>query len=113
MPASKLTLTGTLGSLPVGWSSTAQSFSCATVRTGNAYQVALSYAPSSAGSGTLTLNYSYTDNAGEAKTGSATIPYTATTDDNVVYTPSPSGQINATVNGSDARTVDRRPRGRQ
>ncbi len=100
--ASDLTLTSPLGSLPAGWSSTAQSFSCATVSTGNACQLSVGYAPTAAGTGTLTLNYSYTDDAGEAKTGSVNIPYTATTDDNVIYTQSPSGQVNATVNGGGA-----------
>jgi len=97
--ASNLVLTSSLGALPAGWSSTAQSFSCATVSTGNACQLSLAYAPTSAGGGILTLGYSYTDDAGEAKTGSANISFSATTDDNVVYTQSPSGQVNATVNG--------------
>ena len=98
-PASNLTVTGGLSPLPAGWSSTAQSFSCAGVSTGNACQLSLAYAPTAAGSGTVTIGYSYTDDAGEAKTGSANISYSATADDNVVYTQSPSGQVNATVNG--------------
>jgi hypothetical protein len=100
--ASNLSLTSALGSLPTGWSSTAQSFSCATVSTGNTCQLALSYTPNSVGAGTLTLNYGYTDDAGEAKTGSTNIAYTATTDDNVIYTQSPSGQVDASVNGGGA-----------
>ena len=100
LPASNLTLTSGLSPLPSGWSSTAQSFSCANVSTGNACQLSLAYAPTAAGSGTLTFGYSYTDDAGEAKTGSANIPYSATTDDNVVYVQSPGGQVGATVNGA-------------
>lgn len=97
---SNLSLTSPpLSSLPAGWSSTAQSFSCTAVSTGNACQLSLAYAPSSAGAGTLTLNYDYTDDAGTAKTGSINISYTATTDDNVIYTQSPSGAVNASVNG--------------
>lgn len=98
-PASNLTLTSGLSSLPAGWSSTAQSFSCASVSTGNACQLSLAYAPTAAGGGTLTLGYSYTDDAGEAKTGSINISYSATTDDNVIYAQSPNGQVNATING--------------
>lgn len=98
-PVSNLTLTSALSSLPAGWSSTAQSFSCASVSTGNTCQLSFGYAPTSAGTGTLTLAYGYTDNAGEAKTGSVNMPYAATTDDNVIYVQSPNGQVNATING--------------
>jgi hypothetical protein len=49
------------------------------------------------GSGTLTLNYAYTDDAGTAKTGLLNIGYAATTNDNVVGTASPAGQVNAIV----------------
>jgi hypothetical protein len=38
----------------------------------------LLYAPTLVDSGTLSLNYSYNDNSGTAKTGSVSIPYTAT-----------------------------------
>ena len=98
-PASHLSVTSGLNPLPAGWSSAAQSFSCATVSTGNACQLSLAYAPTAVGSGVITVGFSYTDDAGEAKTGSANISYSATADDNVVYTQSPSGQVNATVNG--------------
>jgi hypothetical protein len=98
--ATHLSLTSALGSLPAGWKSSASSFSCATVSTGHACQLSLSYAPGAVGSGTLTLDFSYTDNAGETKTGSTNIPYAATTDDNIVYSVSPSGQVNATPNGT-------------
>ncbi|HWG77908.1 MAG TPA: hypothetical protein VN660_14110 [Steroidobacteraceae bacterium] len=100
LSASNLSLTSALSSLPAGWSSMAQTFSCAAVSTGNACQLSLAYTPSSAGADTLTLNYGYTDDAGEAKAGSINISYTATTDDNVIYAQSPSGQVNASVNGS-------------
>jgi hypothetical protein len=101
--ASGLALTSSLTTLPAGWSSTATSFACASVSTGNGCQLALTFAPRTAGSGTSTLSYGYTDNAGEAKTGSASIAYAATTHDNVVAAAAPTGQVNAIVgNGSQA-----------
>ena len=60
--------------------------------TGNGCQLGLSYTPSAAASGSLTLNYSYTDDAGVAKTGSVRLPYAATANDNVVGTASPWGR---------------------
>jgi hypothetical protein len=98
-PATALTLTTDLTALPAGWSSTAKTLSCASVSTGNGCQLDLTYSPSAAGRGTLTLNYAYNDNAGIAKTGSLNVPYAATTNDNVVATASPTGQINAVVGG--------------
>lgn len=103
--ASNLALTSSLASLPPGWSATSNSFSCATVSTGNACQLALSFAPQSAGSGTLTLGYSYTNNAGNADSGSISVPYAATTDDTVAGTVSPTGQVTAPQNGSTPVTV--------
>jgi hypothetical protein len=96
-PATALTLTTSLTTLPPGWSSTATSFSCASVSTGNGCQLSLTYAPSAAATGTLTLNYSYVNNAGLARTGALNIPYAGTTRDNVVGTVAPTGQINAVV----------------
>jgi len=100
-PASNLMLTSSLASLPPGWHSTAKSFTCASVSTGNGCLLPLSYAPTALASGTLTLSYSYVDNSGTPQTGSLNLTYAATTNDNVVGTPSPAGQINAVVgNGS-------------
>lgn len=98
--ATGLTLTSSLSSLPAGWSSPATALTCATVSTGNGCQLALTFAPLTAGSGTLALSYTYTDNAGEAKSGSVSIPYAATTDDSVVGTAAPSGQVTATAGGT-------------
>ena len=95
--ASGLLLTTTLSALPAGWHSSATSFACASVSTGNGCQLPLTYAPTALGSGTLTLNYAYDDDAGNQQTGTLNVPYTATTNDNVVATPSPTGQINAVV----------------
>lgn len=105
-PASTLTLTTDLTTLPSGWSSTASSFSCASVSTGSGCLLSLSYAPSVVGSGTVTLHYTYTDNAGVAKTGSVNIAYASTSNNNVVGTASPSGQINAVLGaGTQAVSV--------
>ena len=103
-PATGLTVTSDLTSLPAGWSSSTHTLSCASISTGNGCQLAMTYAPLASGSGSLTLRYSYTDNAGAAKNGTLTIPYTATTHDNVTGTPSPSGQVNAVV-GAGAQPV--------
>jgi hypothetical protein len=105
-PASNLELTTNLSALPAGWSSTASSLSCATVSTGNTCQLALSYTPTAAGSGTLALNYTYDDDSGTASSGSLNIAYAATTNDNAVATVSPTGQVTATEgSGTQAVTV--------
>jgi hypothetical protein len=102
--ATSLVLTSDFAALPSGWSTTGTSFACASVATGNGCQLQLTYAPSAAATGTLTLNYSYRDDAGTPKTGSLNIAYAATVHNNVVATASPSGQVNAVV-GSGAQTV--------
>jgi hypothetical protein len=94
-PASGLYLTTGLAALPAGWSSASKSFSCASVSTGNGCQLHLTYAPTVLAGGTLTLNYAYGE--GGANTGTLNVAYAATTDDNVVGTASPTGQINAVV----------------
>jgi hypothetical protein len=105
-PASNLVLTSNLTALPPGWSSTSGSFTCGSVSTGNGCQLPLTYAPTALTSGTLTLNYAYTNGSGTPQTGSLNVLYAATTNDNVVATPSPSGQINAVVGmGSQAVSV--------
>jgi hypothetical protein len=88
--ATALQLTSSLASLPPGWSSTDTSFACSALDSGNGCQLPLMYVPTAAGSGTLTLNYAYKNNAGVAKTGSVNVAYRATTNDNIVGTPSPS-----------------------
>jgi hypothetical protein len=105
-PATQLLVTSNLQALPAGWRAASTHFACDSVSTGNGCQLPLTYAPSALGSGTLTLNYTYTDGAGTAKTGIVNIGYAATTNDNVVGTASPTGQINAIVgSGTHATTV--------
>jgi hypothetical protein len=81
--------------LPAGWSSSVATLSCAIVSAGNGCQLGLTYAPKAAGSGSLTLNYAYTDGTGAARTAAVNIPYTTTSHDNVIATASPVGQVNA------------------
>jgi len=97
-----LYLTTDLASLPTGWSSAATSFSCASVGTGNGCQLHLTYAPTALTRGSVTLNYAYGN--GGTRTGSLNLEYAATTNDNVVGTASPTGQINAVV-GAGAQPV--------
>jgi hypothetical protein len=94
-PASTVYLTSDLTALPAGWSSASNTLSCASVSTGNGCQLHLTYAPTTLTSGTLTLNYAYTDAAGTAGTGSLNLAYAATTNDNAVATVSPTGLITA------------------
>jgi hypothetical protein len=105
-PDSALYLTSDLTALPAGWSSASKTLSCSSVSTGNGCQLQLTYAPTALTSGTLTLNYAYTDAAGMASTGSLNLAYAATTNDNAVATVSPTGQINAVLGqGTSAVSV--------
>jgi hypothetical protein len=93
-----------LAALPTGWSSTSKTFSCGSVSTGNGCQLHLTFAPTALTGGTLSLGYSYTDGAGAAQSGLLNIAYTATTNDSVVGSAAPSGQVNAVV-GSGSQAV--------
>jgi hypothetical protein len=103
--ATGLTLGTSLASLPSGWSAAASSFTCATVSTGDGCTLGLGYAPSAIASGTLALSYSYTDNAGTAKTGTVSVPYAATAHDNVVGTATPSGPIDLVANSTQTVAI--------
>jgi len=104
--ATNLMVTTDLSALPTGWSSSAASFSCAIVSDGSGCQLPLTFAPAAAGRGTLTLNYTYIDNAGMAGSGALNIPYATSAQNNVVATASPGGEINAVEKtGSRAVTV--------
>jgi hypothetical protein len=77
-PATAITITSGLSTLAAdhpGWSSGSASFSCASATTGTGCQLALTYAPKVNGSGSVALGYSYNDDSGTAKTGTASIPY--------------------------------------
>ena len=99
-----LQLTSSLTSLPAGWSSTASSFACSVLSSGTTCQLMLSYAPTGVDNGTLSLSYSYLNNAGESKTGSLGIPYQTTTNDNVVGGANPVS-VAATIGTSNIVTV--------
>ncbi len=103
--ASNLAVTSSLSSLPSGWSSTSGNFACSSVSIGNACQLALTYKPTQSGTGTLTLDFSYTDNAGTAKNGVVDIPYSATTNDNAVVAVNPAGTVSVNVGSSQTVTV--------
>ena len=89
-PASTLDITSGLSSLPTGWSSSATTFSCTTVSAGTVCQLPLVYAPTAIGSGTLSLGFSYSNDAGFAKTGTVNIAYRANSNDTVGGTVSPA-----------------------
>jgi hypothetical protein len=104
--ATALTLTTSLSALPLGWTSTATSFSCAIVSTGSGCQLPLTFTPTAGAAGTLALAYGYTDDSGAARTGTLNIPYSTASHNNVVATASPSGEIDAVQKtGSQAVTV--------
>lgn len=102
-PATALQLTSSLTALPPGWNSTVSSFTCSGFSSGASCQLPLAYTPTGADSGTLTLTYTYLNNAGVSRTGSLNIPFRATTDDNVVATPT---QASVAVPTGNSTTVD-------
>jgi hypothetical protein len=64
--------------LPAGWSSAATTFACSSVSAGVICQLTLTYQPTNADAGTLALGFSYTNDSGSVKSGTLSIPYTAT-----------------------------------
>jgi hypothetical protein len=92
--------------LPAGWSGQSP-FGCALVSTGSGCVLNLTYAPTTVGNGTLTLQCVFVDNAGVGRTPGPclTIPYAATPANNVIATTSPAGQINAGV-GTGSQSVN-------
>jgi hypothetical protein len=104
MTAAGLSILTDLTKLPTGWSSSAKTFSCNSVSTGNGCQLQLSYAPTALSAGTVTLRYGYNDASGTPNFGVVNIPYAATTNDNVIGTAAPSGQITAML-GSPGQSI--------
>jgi hypothetical protein len=93
--------------LPAGWSGPT-TFGCAALSTGSGCVLNLTFAPTLYETPqSLTLDYVYVDNSTEPQVnGSVTLAYQATTNDNVVASPSVVGQVNATVNsGSQTMTA--------
>jgi hypothetical protein len=93
--ATGLNVLSDLTKLPPGWSSAAGTFGCDSVSTGNGCQLQLKYTPTTLTAGTVSLRYGYTDAGGVPNFGVLNIPYAATTNDNVMGTAAPSGQITA------------------
>jgi hypothetical protein len=102
--ATNLSITSGLSALPAGWTGPA-SFTCASVSTGSGCVVNLTYTPTAAGSGSVTFNYSYVDNAGTSKTGTAAVSYASTSNNNVVATPSPTGTIALVTGGQSTVSI--------
>jgi hypothetical protein len=102
--AAALSVLTDLTKLPPGWSSSANTFGCDSVSTGNGCQLQLKYAPTALTAGTLTLSYGYNDASGTPNFGVVNIPYAATTNDNVIGTAAPSGQITAML-GSPGQPI--------
>jgi len=96
--ATALSLGTSLSSLPAGWSAPAGTFSCAIVSSGSGCQLPLSYAPTAAGRGTLTLAFSYLDETGTAQTGALNVAYASSGASEVVATTAPTGQVEAVEN---------------
>jgi hypothetical protein len=103
--ATDLQVTSGLATLPAGWTSSANPFACTTLSSGNGCQLTLNFSPLAAAAGTVTLNYSYKNNANQTKTGSLAIPYRATTDDTIAGTPSPSSSLAVITGTSTPVTV--------
>jgi hypothetical protein len=92
-PATNLTITSGLSALPAGWTSSATSFSCATISDGTVCQLPLTYAPTAIGGGTLTFGFSYTNDAGYAMTGTAGVMYRANSNDTIGASVNPSPAV--------------------
>jgi sugar lactone lactonase YvrE len=100
--ASTLTVSG-LASLPAGWSAASTMFTCSTVSTGSGCRLMLTYAPDAAGSGTLTVDYSYSANNGAMKNGAVSIPYSAQPPTLELLAGSIAGTSNGDGTGAAAR----------
>ncbi len=101
-PDSNLALVTDPGSLPSGWSVQSSALPCTTVTGAGGCQLQLAYAPTAAAaSTTLTLAFSYTDDAGAARTGSVAIAYSAVVPGTVTAAATPAS-ANSTFIGSTA-----------
>lgn len=100
----EIVLTDGLSTLPAGWSGPS-TFSCQSVTSGSACVLTLTYAPAAPAEGTFTLSYRYGALGGTQPTGTLTIPFESTANNNVAATATPTGQIIGVV-GEDARTVN-------
>src|SRR5580698_6856255 len=98
-------ISNSLGTLPAGWSGPS-SVTCALVGTGSGCVLDLTFTPTAVQSGSLTLDYVFVDNATlPSTTGTTTIPYAATANNNITAAASPTGQVTAVVGDSQTVTV--------
>lgn len=103
--ATNLDITAGLTNLPTGWSGPSTTFHCDSVSNGNGCQLTLNFTPAATGSGSITLSYSYTDSASVAKTGTKTVTYAATTQNHVIGTVNPPGEVTGVINGTQPVSV--------
>ena len=84
-PVTQVAISSDLTALPQYWSAATNSFTCAELdpTTAAACTFGLTFAPMAPSSGTVSLTYSYVNDAGFNKTGTVMIPYQSTTDNNV------------------------------
>lgn len=98
--------------LPAEWTVTSGTLPCTTLAAGASCQATLTYAPtSSLVSGTVPIDFSYTDSFGVAHSGSLTIPYRARS--HFVYVPNRGGgnvtRCALDTNGDPANCVNLTP----
>ena len=91
--------------LPAGWSGPATGLACSIVSSGNGCQLVLGYAPQVAGSGTLSIPFTYQDDSAAVRSGAVNIPYLATASGSVVAMATPSGEVDASIGGASRAVV--------
>lgn len=100
--ASGLNVTSGLTPLPAGWSVANSTLPCETVDTGSACLISLTYAPTAeTQSSTLPLVYSYTDRAGQQRTGQANVTYSAVPSNTPVANLTSNRPVTAPVGGME------------
>lgn len=87
-----LIVTEGLGSLPDGWTGPA-SFACSTITMNNGCSLTLTYAPTAIAQDTLTLQYQYDSAGADPVSAEIEIAFEATSNNNVVTTVTPVGQV--------------------
>jgi len=105
-PDSNVALVTDPGSLPSGWSVQSSALPCATVTGSGGCQLQLAYAPTAAvASGTLALDFSYTDDSGAARTGSVAVAYSAVAPAAVTAAATPASANSTFIGSTSAVSV--------
>ena len=96
-----------LGAYPAGWSSPS-ALTCGIVGPGSGCVLTLTYAPTKADTGTLSLTCVFVDNAGLPRTPGPclTLDYAAAAPNNVVASVSPVGEIDAAVGAKQPVSIN-------